>query len=69
MARVLFLFNHDQFHQVAHSLPIALQLRAAGRHDVVMSYRPRSVTLGLCLSILGVVSTCCWGLWSLRCAR
>ena len=37
MARVLFLFNHDQFHQVAHSLPIALQLRAAGRHDVVLA--------------------------------
>lgn len=41
----------------------------AGRHDVVMSYRPRSVTLGLSLSILGVVSAFCWGVWSLRGAR
>ena len=27
--RIAFLFNHDQVHQVAHSLPIALELAAA----------------------------------------
>jgi len=41
----------------------------SGRHNVVMSYRPRSVTLGLLLSGLGVVFTCCWGIWSLRGSR
>ncbi|PZO90001.1 MAG: hypothetical protein DI623_08285 [Sphingomonas sanxanigenens] len=30
--RVCFLFNHDQIHQIAHSLPVALAL--AGRPDV-----------------------------------
>ena len=28
--RIGFLFNHDQLHQVAHSLPIALRLAAMG---------------------------------------
>jgi hypothetical protein len=30
MMRICFLFNHDQVHQVAHSLPIALALARAG---------------------------------------
>ena len=30
MMRIGFLFNHDQIHQVAHSLPIALALARAG---------------------------------------
>jgi hypothetical protein len=38
MARVGFLFNHDQIHQVAHSLPIALALaRSAPDHDIVVA--------------------------------
>jgi hypothetical protein len=28
--RIGFLFNHDQVHQVAHSLPIALALARSG---------------------------------------
>ena len=28
--RIGFLFNHDQLHQVAHSLPIALRLAEMG---------------------------------------
>lgn len=41
--RIGFLFNHDQLHQVAHSLPIALSL-ARGRADaelVVVTTNPR----------------------------
>ena len=37
MARICFLFNHDQSHQLAHSLPIALDLAAGGRHEVVLA--------------------------------
>ncbi|BBC72986.1 conserved hypothetical protein [Altererythrobacter sp. B11] len=37
MARVCFLFNHDQSHQIAHSLPIALELAARGTHEVVLA--------------------------------
>lgn len=28
--RIGFLFNHDQVHQIAHSLPVALVLAAGG---------------------------------------
>jgi hypothetical protein len=38
MTRVCFLFNHDQTHQLAHSLPIALALAARGTHEVVLAY-------------------------------
>src|SRR5690606_31225183 len=37
MARICFLFNHDQLHQLAHSLPIALELAASGQHEVVLA--------------------------------
>ena len=37
MARVCFLFNHDQLHQVAHSLPIALAMMRRGEHEVVLA--------------------------------
>ena len=41
--RVCFLFNHDQVHQVAHSLPIALALadRAAGGEVILAPTNPR----------------------------
>ena len=35
--RVGFLFNHDQIHQVAHSLPVALALARTGRARVVLA--------------------------------
>jgi hypothetical protein len=38
MRRICFLFNHDQTHQLAHSLPIALALAARGTHQVVLAY-------------------------------
>ncbi len=34
--RIGFLFNHDQAHQVAHSLPIALALARRGRHAITL---------------------------------
>jgi hypothetical protein len=37
LRRIGFLFNHDQIHQVAHSLPIALALAEQGRHEVVVA--------------------------------
>lgn len=37
MARIGFLFNHDQIHQVAHSLPIALELASRGKHEIVIA--------------------------------
>ena len=37
MSRLCFLFNHDHIHQVAHSLPIALQMAATGKHEVVLA--------------------------------
>lgn len=37
MDRVCFLFNHDETHQVAHSLPIALALAEAGRARVTLA--------------------------------
>jgi len=36
--RVCFLFNHDQMHQVGHSLPIALEMVRRGQHEVVLAY-------------------------------
>jgi hypothetical protein len=38
MKRICFLFNHDQTHQLAHSLPIALALAARGEHRIVLAY-------------------------------
>jgi hypothetical protein len=32
--RIGFLFNHDQIHQVAHSLPTAIALARAGGHEI-----------------------------------
>ncbi|MGB3167796.1 MAG: hypothetical protein WBA68_13575 [Alteraurantiacibacter sp.] len=37
MARIGFLFNHDERHQVAHSLPIAAALAQRGEHAVVLA--------------------------------
>lgn len=37
MTRICFLFNHDQLHQVAHSLPIALALAASGAAEVTLA--------------------------------
>ncbi|MGC1470415.1 MAG: hypothetical protein WA793_13660 [Sphingorhabdus sp.] len=34
MSRIGFLFNHDQTHQVAHSLPIALEIARSGAAEV-----------------------------------
>lgn len=38
MKRICFLFNHDQTHQLAHSLPIALALAARGTHHITLAY-------------------------------
>jgi hypothetical protein len=38
MKRICFLFNHDQTHQLAHSLPIALALAERGEHHVTLAY-------------------------------
>lgn len=38
MKRICFLFNHDQTHQLAHSLPIAVQMLAQGDHQIVLAY-------------------------------
>ncbi len=38
MKRICFLFNHDQTHQLAHSLPIALALAARGEHRITLAY-------------------------------
>ncbi len=43
MKRIGFLFNHDQTHQIAHSLPIALALAARGEHRIVLAYAKDSV--------------------------
>ena len=37
MTRICFLFNHDQLHQVAHSLPIALALAEGGAAEVTLA--------------------------------
>jgi hypothetical protein len=38
LKRICFLFNHDQTHQLAHSLPIAVQMLARGGHEIVLAY-------------------------------
>jgi hypothetical protein len=38
MKRICFLFNHDQTHQLAHSLPIALALAARGELRIVLAF-------------------------------
>lgn len=38
MKRICFLFNHDQTHQLAHSLPIALALAARGQHRICIAF-------------------------------
>lgn len=38
MKRICFLFNHDQTHQLAHSLPIALALAERGEHRIVLAF-------------------------------
>ena len=38
MSSICFLFNHDQTHQLAHSLPIAVALAARGEHRIVLAY-------------------------------
>lgn len=35
--KICFLFNHDQTHQIAHSLPIALQLIKTGAAEVTLA--------------------------------
>ncbi|WP_295444480.1 hypothetical protein [Sphingorhabdus sp. EL138] len=37
MKKICFLFNHDQTHQIAHSLPIALQMAKSGVADVTLA--------------------------------
>lgn len=37
MQKICFLFNHDQTHQIAHSLPIALQMAKSGVADVTLA--------------------------------
>jgi len=37
MARICFLFNHDQTHQIAHSLPIAMAMASQGGHEIVLA--------------------------------
>ena len=37
MQKICFLFNHDQTHQIAHSLPIALQMMHSGAADVTLA--------------------------------
>lgn len=37
MQKICFLFNHDQTHQIAHSLPIALQMAKSGAADVTLA--------------------------------
>ncbi len=62
--RIGFLFNHDQIHQVAHSLPIALALaRGGGDLEIVVATTNRRLTAevirlgaghGVCLVELGL---------------
>jgi len=37
MTRICFLFNHDQLHQVAHSLPIALAMAENGAAEITLA--------------------------------
>jgi CDP-glycerol glycerophosphotransferase (TagB/SpsB family) len=43
MKRICFLFNHDQIHQLAHSLPIALALAERGTHQIVLAYAKAAI--------------------------
>lgn len=43
MPRIGFLFNHDQTHQVAHSLPIALDLIESGAAEVTLIVTSRAI--------------------------
>lgn len=43
MKRICFLFNHDQTHQLAHSLPIAMALAARGEHHIVIAYAREAI--------------------------
>lgn len=43
MKRICFLFNHDQTHQLAHSLPIALALAARGQHKIVLAFAREAI--------------------------
>ena len=43
MSRICFLFNHDQTHQLAHSLPIALALAGRGEHRIVLAYAREAI--------------------------
>lgn len=43
MKRICFLFNHDQIHQLAHSLPIAMALAARGEHRIVLAFTRVSI--------------------------
>jgi hypothetical protein len=38
VSRICFLFNHDQTHQIAHSLPIALELARSGQSNVTLAF-------------------------------
>lgn len=35
--RIGFLFNHDQIHQIAHSLPIAIALAKKNEHEIIIA--------------------------------
>jgi hypothetical protein len=41
--RICFLFNHDQTHQLAHSLPIALALAERSEHRIVLAYAKAAI--------------------------
>jgi hypothetical protein len=43
--KICFLFNHDQTHQIAHSLPIALQMAKNGVADVTLAVTSTLVEL------------------------
>ncbi|WP_017665677.1 hypothetical protein [Porphyrobacter sp. AAP82] len=43
MKRICFLFNHDQTHQLAHSLPIALALAARGEHRITLAFAREAI--------------------------
>ena len=43
MSRICFLFNHDQTHQLAHSLPIAIEMLSSGEHEIVLAYANEAI--------------------------
>lgn len=43
MASACFLFNHDAGHQIAHSLPVALELARSGKHEIVLASGNRRI--------------------------